>query len=145
MLRDQIQSDQISALKAGEKARVEALRFILSQIKNKEIDKKEPLNDEETVAILRKQLKELNESIEAFSKGGRTELANASKVQLDILSIYLPAEISDEELQKEVEGIVAANREMFEKNRNAVIGVSMKQLRSKASPDRIMKVLQSIQ
>jgi len=145
MLRDQIQSDQIAALKAGEKEKVEALRFILSQIKNKEIDKKEPLNDEESVSLLRKTIKELNESIEAFTKGGRTEMADQSKQQLEILSVYLPSEISDEELQKEVQNIVDSNKEVFEKNRNAVIGICMKELRSKAAPDRIMKTLQSIQ
>jgi uncharacterized protein len=145
MLRDQIQSDQIAALKAGEKAKVEALRFILSQIKNKEIDKKEPLNDEETTSLLRKTIKELNESIEAFTKGDRTEMADQSKQQLGFLSGYLPSEISDEELQKEVQSIVDSNKEVFEKNRNAVIGICMKELSAKAAPDRIMKTLQSIQ
>jgi uncharacterized protein YqeY len=145
MLRDQIQTDQIAALKAGDKQKLEALRFILSQIKNKEIDKKESLNDEETVQLLRKQIKELNESIEAFTKGERTQLAAESTAQKEILSVYLPAEISDEELQKEVQNVVDANKEMFEKNRNAVTGIAMKQLRSKAAPERIMKVLQSIQ
>ena len=145
MLRDQIQSDQIAALKAGEKEKVEALRFILSQIKNKEIDKKEPLNDEESVSLLRKTIKELNESIEAFTKGGRTEMADQSKKQLEILSGYLPSEISDEELKAAVQTIVDSNKEVFEKNRNAVIGICMKELRSKAAPDRIMKTLQSIQ
>lgn len=145
MLRDQIQTDQIAALKAGDKQKLEALRFILSQIKNKEIDKKEPLNDEETVQLLRKQIKELNESIEAFTKGERTELAAESTAQKQILSAYLPAEISDEDLQKEVQSVVDANREMFDKNKNAVIGIAMKHLRSKAAPERIMKTLQSIQ
>lgn len=145
MLRDQIQTDQITALKAGEKQKVEALRFILSQIKNKEIDKKAPLSDEETVSLLRKQLKELNESIEAFTKGERTDLAEANKAQLEILSVYLPAEISDEELQKEVKAVIDQNQELFQKNKNAIIGVCMKELRSKASPERIMKTLQSYQ
>ncbi len=145
MLRDQIQSDQITALKAGEKPKVEALRFILSQIKNKEIDKREPLSDEETILLLRKQLKELNESIEAFSKGGRTELAESSKVQKEILSVYLPAEISDEELKQEMKSIIDQNQEMFLKNKNAMIGICMKQLRTKAAPERIMKALQAYQ
>ncbi len=145
MLRDQIQSDQITALKAGEKEKVEALRFILSQIKNKEIDKKESLKDEETVAILRKQCKELNESIEAFTKGSRTDLAASSKKQLEIISPYLPDEISDEVLFNEVKAIITQNRELFEKNKNAIIGLCMKQLRNKAAPERIMKALQSLQ
>jgi uncharacterized protein YqeY len=96
------------------------------------------------VSLIRKQIKELNESIEAFMKGGRTELAQSSKDQLAVYMTYLPPEISDEELQNEIKNIVEQNQDLFQKNRNAVTGIAMKQLRSKAAPERIMKALQSI-
>ena len=85
MLRQKLQDDQITALKAGEKTRLSVLRFILAQIKNKEIDKKSELNDEEVLVVLRKVIKEIKESVEAFEKGGRKELADDSKKQLEFV------------------------------------------------------------
>lgn len=147
MLRQKLQADQITALKSGDKTKLEILRFILAQIKNKEIDKNPPasgeLTDEETVVVLRKVIKELKESIEAFEKGGRKDLSDDSKKQLEIVSIYLPTEISDEELKKEIEKVIKDNQVVFDNNKKAIIGICMKQLKSKADPDRIMRVLSS--
>ena len=148
MLRQKLQDDQIAALKAGDKTKLGVLRFILAQIKNKEIDKNPPaggeLNDEETISVLRKVIKELKESVEAFEKGGRKKLAEDSKKQLDFASFYLPAEISDEELKKEIEMVIQENQTVFDNNQKAIIGICMKNLKSKADPGRIMKTLQSI-
>ena len=143
MLRQKIQDDQITALKSGEKTKLGILRFILAQIKNKEIDKKSELTDEETMVVLRKVIKELKESVEAFEKGVRKELAEDNKKQLEIASVYLPSEISDEELKKEVEKVIKENQVIFDNNQKAIIGICMKQLKSKADPGRIMKTLQT--
>lgn len=143
MLRQKLQDDQIIALKSGDKTKLEILRFILAQIYNKEIEKKADLNDEETVTVLKKIAKELKESIDAFEKGGRKDLIDGSKKQLEIISVYLPAEISDAELKKEVEKIIKNNQSVFDKNQKAIIGICMKQLKSKADPGRIMKFLSS--
>lgn len=142
MLRQKLQVDQISALKAGEKTRLGVLRFILAQIKNKEIDKRSELSDEEVMVVLRKVIKELKESVEAFEKGGRTELAEDNKKQLEIASVYLPKEISDEELKVEIEKTIKENQTVFDNNQKTIIGICMKQLKSKADPGRIMKTLQ---
>jgi hypothetical protein len=142
MLRQKLQDDQIAALKAGDKTKLNVLRFILAQVKNKEIDKRSELTDEETLVVLKKVIKELKESVEAFEKGGRKELSDDSKKQLKIASVYLPAEISDEELKQEVEKIIKENQTVFDNNQKAIIGICMKQLKSKVDPGRIMKVLQ---
>ncbi len=144
MLRQKLQDDQIAALKSGDKTRLNVLRFILAQIKNKEIDKKSDLNDEEVLIVLRKVIKELKESVEAFEKGERKELAEDSKKQLEIASVYLPAEISDSELKGEVEKVIKENQAVFDNNQKAIIGICMKSLKSKADPGRIMKILQGI-
>jgi hypothetical protein len=144
MLRQKLQDDQIASLKAGDKTRLNVLRFILAQIKNKEIDKKSDLNDEEVLVVLRKVIKELKESVEAFEKGERKELAEDSKKQLEIASVYLPAEISDSELKGEIEKVIKENQAVFDNNQKAIIGICMKQLKSKADPGRIMKILQGI-
>ena len=143
MIRQKLQDDQITALKSGDKTKLEILRFILAQIKNKEIDKKSELNDEEALTVIKKVVKELKESIEAFDKGKRKDLSDDSKKQLAIVSVYLPEEISDEELKQEVEKIIKENQALFDKNQKAIIGICMKQLKSKADPVRIMKIISS--
>ena len=142
MLRQKLQDDQIAALKAGDKTKLGVLRFILAQIKNKEIDKKSELNDDETLVVLKKITKELKESIDAFEKGGRTELVEDNKKQLSVVFTYLPAEISDDELKAEIEKVIKENQSVFDNNQKAIIGICMKQLKSKADPGRIMKTLQ---
>jgi|SRR3989338_5428870 len=147
MLRQKLQDDQITALKSGDKIKLGVLRFILAQVKNKEIDKNPPaggeLSDEEIVGVLKKINRELKESIDAFEKGGRKDLSDDSNKQLKIVSHYLPAEISDEQLKVEVEKIIKENQAVFDNNRKAIIGICMKNLKSKADPERIMRVLSS--
>ena len=141
MLRTTIQQDQITALKTGDKKKLDILRFILAQIKNKEVDKKSELDDLETITVLQKLQKELIESIEAFQKGNRQDLAADSQAQLEIVKSYLPKEISDAELKIEIERIKAANIAAYQQNPKALIGLCMKALRTKASSTRILKIL----
>src|SRR3990167_3891937 len=111
MLRQKLQDDQITALKSGDKIKLGILRFILAQIKNKEIDKNPPaggeLTNEETLVVLRKVIKE------------RKELADDNKAQLEIVSVYLPTEISDEDLKVEIEKVIKENQTVFDNNQKA--------------------------
>lgn len=143
MLSDTLHADMITALKTKDAQKLEMLRYIVAQIKNKEIDKHSALTDEETMHVLRKIAKELKESIEAFKMGQRPDLADQSKNQLQIMQAYLPKEITDEELKNEIDKLVAANHELYEKNAKAIIGVAMRELKDKADPQRIMKALAS--
>jgi uncharacterized protein len=144
MLRQQIQADQIVALKSGDKKKLEVLRYILAQIKYKEIEKKTELSDEEVIAVLRKQVKELTESIESFQKGNRADLVADHQQQVDIVASYMPAEMSNEELKKEIDKVIADNQAVYQKNAKVIIGVCVKTLRDKADPARISKILQQM-
>lgn len=141
MLKQKLQEEQITALKSKDSQKLSILRFILSQIKNKEIEKKEELTDEEIILVIKKIAKELKESIEAFKKGKREDLVKENEQQLEIVSLYLPKELSDEELKQEIEKIISQNQDIFNKNPKAIIGICMKSLRSKADSSRIMKIL----
>lgn len=141
MLKAKLQADQLAAMKSGDKKTVETLRFILAQIKNKEIDKRADLTEEEVVATLRKQVKEIQESIDAFVKGNRTDLVTEYEAQKKIAQHYLPAEMSDEALTAEVKKIIGTNSAIAAQNPKAIIGVVMKELRGKADPARIMTAI----
>lgn len=144
MLKDKIQQDLITALKAKDEVTLSTLRFLQSALKNKQIEKREDLTDEEVIGVIRKQVKELSEAAEMFKKGGREDLVAQNEAQIEVLKKYLPAEISDEELKSEIEKIMAENKEVYEKNPKAIIGVVMGALKSKADPKRIMQELNSI-
>ncbi|MFW5703684.1 MAG: GatB/YqeY domain-containing protein [Patescibacteria group bacterium] len=141
MLKQQLQKEQITAMKSGDKARLGVLRYIVSQIKNKEIDTKNELSDAEVVQILRKQIKELKDGIESFKKGGREDLIQENEQQIAIISEYLPPEISDDELDKEIENLVSENKESIDQNPKSIIGIAMNALKSKAEPGRISAAL----
>lgn len=143
MLRQKLQDDQLAALKSGDKVKLSVLRFVISDIKNKEIEKKTELNDEEVLSVLKKFAKELKESIDAFTKGNRPELVEENKKQLDIIITYLPKEITDEELSTEMDKILEENKALVDDNPKAVIGLVMGKLKSKADPSRIMPMLRS--
>ena len=143
MLRKKIQDDQITYLKSGDKEKLSVLRYILAQIKNREIDKKAELNDEETLSVIKKIAKEMKESILAFQKGARPDLVAENEKQLTIISVYIPAEITDEELVIEIDKIIADNKATFDEKPKAIIGLAIGRLKSKADPSRIMKILQS--
>lgn len=144
MIKQKLQTDQIQSLKTGDKNKLEMIRYILAQIQNKEIDKRADLTDEETVAVLRKIDQQLKESIEAFEKGGRNELTAKSKGQLAIVNSYLPKQISDEALRKEIKSIIKKNKQSLNDNPKAVIGICIKALKTKADPQRIIKICQLI-
>ena len=118
MLRQKLQDDSVVALKSGNKEKLSVIRFIIAQIKNQEIDKFGPvggeLNDEEIMIVLRKFSKELKESIDAFEKGNRAELVTDNKKQLDIVLAYLPKEIDDVELNKEIVRLIEEKKRQYQ-------------------------------
>ena len=92
-----ISDDLNVALKAGDKNRVSILRMIKSAVKNREIEKKAPLDDDEVKAILKTFVKRGRESIDQFTKAGRTELAEKETQELAVVQNYLPKQLSEEE------------------------------------------------
>lgn len=142
MLKQKLQADQLAAMKARNQVQLDTVRYIVSQIKNKEIALQHELNDEEVLSVLQKVKKELNESIESFQKGNRADLVAEYKKQLEVVAQYLPQELSDEELEAAVTLLVENNKEAFDKNPKSIIGICMKELRGKADSGRIMGVIQ---
>lgn len=97
-----IQDEMKTAMKAQDTVRVSTLRMLISEIKKKEIDKRSPLTTEEIQKTISSMLKQRNDSVEAFEKGGRADLADNEKAEIAILKVYLPQQLS----RNEVEAIV---------------------------------------
>jgi len=106
MLIEQIQKDLTEALKSKNELVVSTLRLLLSETHNRQIEKQAELTEEDIVAVLRKEAKKRQESVEAYEKGGRQELADKESKELLILSKYLPQEMSPQELEKIVKEVI---------------------------------------
>ena len=144
MLYEQLQAEQIIALKSKDILKLQTIRGILAEIKNKEIEKKALLSDDEVVMVIKKTKKELLESIESFTKGNRADLVDEAQKQLKVVNSYLPPELSDEELQKAVNVLIEKNKEAIAQNPKSIIGICMKELKSKAESSRILAALQKV-
>ncbi len=140
MIKRQIQSSLYQAMKEKNQKLVDFLRFVLSRIKNLEIDKKNELTDEEVVNLLRKIKVELTDALLFSQKSKRGDLFNQAKFQLEVLAKFLPADLPEEEIKKEIEKIIKENKNLFEKNKMAVMGIAIKTLKSKADPKIISEV-----
>ena len=96
--KEKLQIDLIRSMKAGEKDKVDIIRFAQSFIKQLEKDKNIELSESETIQVLKKTIKRNQESFEQFIKAGRTELAAQEKKEMDIIKSYLPEEMTETEI-----------------------------------------------
>ena len=109
---DQIKNDMYVAMKSGDKIKTNILRTLLSKLKKKQIEKKEDINEDEYLSIIKRLVKQLKESADVYQKAGRSELYEKEVSELDILKEYLPEILSEKQtldLVKEVIGETSAN------------------------------------
>lgn len=106
-LIEQIQNDTKEAMKSRDRQRLQTLRMLNAALKNGEIEAGKPLSDDEQQTILRRQLKQREESAEAFRNAGRDEQAEAEAAEADVVRSYLPAPLSREEMEELVDRAIA--------------------------------------
>lgn len=104
---EQIQKDMTEAMKARDERRLSALRMVKSALKNREVEKRGPLDDKEALQVLSTLVKQRKDSIEQFTKGGRTELADKEKAELTLIESYMPKAVGEEEVVSTVRATIA--------------------------------------
>jgi uncharacterized protein YqeY len=108
MLTDKIDSDMKDAMRAKDVARLSTLRMLKSAVEYYKIEKKqEKLVDSDIVAVIKKQIKQRQDSIDGFEKGGRTDLVDKEKAELVVLKSYLPEELSQAQIEEIVKAAIA--------------------------------------
>ena len=108
-LRDQILSDIKKAMKSRNQSQLDTLRFLNSAVKNQEIAMRpQPLADADVVTVLKKLVKQRQDSIDQFEKAGRTDLVEKEQSELAVMEVYLPESLSREQVERVVEEVVAA-------------------------------------
>jgi uncharacterized protein len=136
-LADRVKQDLTSAMKAGDKDRVGALRMVLSELQKAA---KEGSGDE--LAVLRRERKRRQESAAAFREGGRPELAAAEEAEAGIIEDYLPAELSDDELRAIVSEAVAETGAASPKDMGQVMKAAMPKVAGRADGRRVSALAQ---
>ena len=122
MLRTELTEKLKAAMKAQDKIRLEALRYVLALVKNAEIDKHAELTDEELVKLVASEVKKRKEAIEQIRGGGREELAVEEEAKVKVLQEFLPEQMSDAEVEKMVGEVIAAGTGDFGGVMKAVMG-----------------------
>jgi hypothetical protein len=131
-LRSRIQTDLKTSLKAGEKERVGTLRLLLSELRNKEIEKGRALTEDEALALVAGGVKSRQESVEQFRAGGRQDLVEKELYEIEVLRGYLPAQLSPDELAALVEQAFAETGVSTPREMGKVMAWLMPRVRGRA-------------
>ena len=110
-------------MRAKDSARLSTIRLLLAAIKQREVDERVELDDAAVLGVIDKMIKQRRESIAQFEKASRNDLAGAEKAEIQALSAYLPAQMGDGEMQKEVEAAIAASGASGVKDMGKVSGL----------------------
>ncbi len=104
---EQVQKDMVAAMRARDEQKLSTLRMMKSALKNKEIDKRAPLDDREALQVLSTMIKQRKDSIEQFTKGGRQDLVDKEQAEITLIETYLPKAAGEEEMIATVRAVIA--------------------------------------
>ncbi|WP_373072905.1 GatB/YqeY domain-containing protein [Sulfurimonas sp.] len=143
-LREKINQDLKEAMKAKDVKKRDALRLLTSAFKQIEVDERKELTDDDVIKIIQKQVKSRNDSIEQYQKADRQDLVDKEQSEIDVYEIYLPKQLSDEELEGALKTIIANVGAQSMKDMGKVMGTASKELAGKADGKRINECVKSL-
>ena len=132
------------ALRAGNHTKLSVIRLLKSSIKNREIEKMAPLTDEEVIDIIMTALKQRRESIEQFQKGGREDLVQKEKSELEVLQTFLPQQLSEEELVGEIQAVIREVGASSPKDMGKVMKILMIRLKGRAEGAKVSPLVKEL-
>ena len=130
-------------MRAKDAPRLSAIRLLLSGIKQREVDERKELSDADVVAVIEKMIKQRRESIAQYEQAARKDLADVEKFELQLLSGYLPQQMSDAEVQQEVSKAVAESGASGIKDMGKVMAVLKPRLAGKADMGKVSNLVKS--
>jgi uncharacterized protein YqeY len=130
---EQIQKDMVEAMRSRSEPRLSTLRMVKSALKNKEVEKRAPLTEQEALQVLTTLIKQRRDSIEQFTKGGRKDLADRETAEIAIIEGYMPKPVSEEDIRTTVRSTIAEMGSPTMKDMGAV----MKNVMSKFQGARV--------
>jgi uncharacterized protein YqeY len=140
-MTEQIRADLTESMKARTAERTSVLRMLQSALKNEQINLMHDLSDEEAMSVIRKAVKQRQDSIEQYTKGNRPELAAKEASELEILKTYLPPELSDAELEAGLREIVASTGAQSKKDMGKVMKEATARYKGRAEGKKIQEIV----
>ena len=128
----QLLEDMKLAMKSGKKIELDTIRMVRAQIKSASIDKKDDLDEAEVAKVLQKEAKKRKEAIEMYQKGNREDLVKKEESELDIISKYLPEQLSEKDIEDIISAAVKSLQVTSEKDMGRVMGAVMPKVQGKA-------------
>jgi uncharacterized protein YqeY len=131
-LKERISEDMKTAMRSGEKDRLAVIRLLQAAIKQREVDERITLDDAQVTSVLEKMIKQRKESVVAFEKGGRADLVAKENSEIAVLQPYLPAQLSDAELDALIAEAISSTGAASIKDMGKVMGVVKSKAAGKA-------------
>ncbi len=142
-LKDQITEDMKTAMRAKDSERLGTIRLLLSACKQKEVDERVVLDDAQVIAIIDKMIKQRKDSIEAFTKADRKDMADKEAQEITVLTAYLPARMSADEVLAAVKAIVAELGASGPGDMGKVMGAAKAKLAGKADMGQVSSAVKA--
>jgi len=136
-LKDQIFADMKTAMREKKTSQLESIRMLRAAIQRKEVDDQTDIDDNEVLVILQKQIKQSQDAIAQFTQGERPDLAEKEQVHVDNLKVYLPAQMSDEDVAKAVDNAISQTGAESMKDMGKVMGMLKAELQGKADMGKV--------
>ena len=143
-LKERIEEDLKKGMREKNESAVRALRMLKTAIRHAEVEKGSPLSDEDIIAVIRKLIRQRKESIEAFEKGGRNDLAEKEKEEIKVLESYAPPEMGDEEIENFIREIINKIGASSPSDIGKVMKEAMKDLKGKADGSRVKEIAEKV-
>ncbi|MDY7017048.1 MAG: GatB/YqeY domain-containing protein [Nitrospirota bacterium] len=143
-LKEELEQEYKTALKAGEKLKVSTLRMLKAALRNKEIEEGRGLTTQEELRVVQMLVKQREESIEAYRAGGRQDLADQEAEEAKILEAYLPQQLSEEQLERLVRDVLEEHGATSLKEAQPLTRLVLERAEGRAEGKRVQQVLQRL-
>ena len=140
-IRQTISDDMKTFMRAKDTARLGAIRLLQASIKQKEVDERIELNDDQILAVIQKMLKQRKDSIEAYQQANRQDLIDQEQLEIEVLTKYMPEPLSDEEINQYIEEAVASTGASNMKDMGKVVGVLKSKVAGRADMAEVSKLV----
>ena len=143
-LKEQLKEDLKTAMREKEVVKRDSIRAINTMIKQIEVDERKELNDEDVIKLIQKGIKQREEAIAQYSAASRDDLVAKEQEQIDVFMLYLPAQISEEELESGMKEIIAQTAALSMKDMGKVMGIATKKFAGVADGKRINEMVKKL-
>jgi len=142
-LKEQIFADMKTAMREKKASQLESIRMLRAAIQRKEVDEQTEIGDDEVLAILQKQIKQSQDAITQFTAGDRPDLAAKEQVHVDNLKVYLPEQLSQDEIADAVADAISATGAASMKDMGKLMGILKGQLQGKADMGLVSRIIKA--